>query len=95
METRMAEPVAPPSSDDAVTVILRGYFSRQLPSGGKTFTLRLADVPTPRTAAVRLSVPLPAIGLVLINRQQASMDTPLHPSDVLEFLPLLGGGATP
>lgn len=78
--------------DATVTVILRGYFSRRLPVGGKTFSLPLAETPTARAAVTRLGVPLPAIGLVLINRQQGDLDTSLQGGDTVELLPLLGGG---
>jgi|GEM_PF-6293826 len=77
---------------DTVTIILRGYFGRHLPDGRRTMVLSLADAPTPRAAMARLSVPAGAVGLVLINREQATIDTPLHAGDTLELLPLLGGG---
>ena len=75
-----------------VTVVLHGYFSRHLPDGVRAHVLELAQAATPRAAAARLDVPPGAIGLILVNKQQASLDTPLHSGDKLDILPLLGGG---
>jgi molybdopterin converting factor small subunit len=55
--------------------------------------LPLAEAGTPRAAIARLRVPAGAVGLLLINKEQAGMDTPLRDGDVLDVLPLLGGGA--
>jgi hypothetical protein len=76
-----------------ITVTLRGYFSQDLASGVRSVTLPLAEAGTPRAAIARLRVPAGAVGLLLINKEQAGMDTPLRDGDVLDVLPLLGGGA--
>jgi molybdopterin converting factor small subunit len=78
-----------------VTVVLHGYFSRRLPEGAHRYVLELAQAATPRVVAAHLGVPLGAIGLILINREQASMDTPLRAGDSVDILPLLGGGQEP
>jgi hypothetical protein len=77
---------------DSVTIVLRGYFSRRLPDGIHAVTLPLTRAATPRAALAELTVPLDAIGLVLVNKEQASLDTPLCPGDAVDILPLMGGG---
>ena len=88
----MAEASAPPAGSETITVVLRGYFSRSLPKDLRSVTLPLAQGPTPRAAIARVGVPAGAVGLLLVNRETAAMDTALHAGDVLEVLPLLGGG---
>jgi hypothetical protein len=82
----------PSSAAGTVTIVLRGYLGRDLPTGTRSVTLPLAQAPTPRAVATRLSVQISAVGLVLVNKQQAGMDTPLHAGDVVDILPLMGGG---
>ena len=77
---------------NSVTIVLHGYFSRRLPDGIHAVALPLTRAGTPRAALVALAVPLDAIGLVLVNKQQASLDTPLQPGDTVDILPLMGGG---
>lgn len=81
------------SGSFTITVVLRGYFSRRLPSSERTVVLPLSSAPTPRAAMARLAVPPGAVGLMLVNKEQAQLDDPLRAGDVLEILPLLGGGA--
>ena len=80
------------SHDEAVTVLLHGYFSQQHSGSRRRFTLPLAEAATPRIVIARLAVPPGAVGLLLINKQQAGMDSALHAGDTLDILPLLGGG---
>jgi hypothetical protein len=77
---------------DSITFTLRGYFSRRLPDGIHAVALPLTQAATPRHALAELGVPLDAIGLVLVNKQQASLDTALQPGDAVDILPLMGGG---
>ena len=86
------QPHPPVSRADTVAVVLRGYFSRTLPTGLRTATLPLAEAPTPRAAIARLGVPAAAVGLLLVNKEMVNMDTPLSAGDTLEVLPLMGGG---
>jgi molybdopterin converting factor small subunit len=84
-------------SVDSVTVILRGYLSREYRESQRTVILPLANAATPRQIIAHLSIPVGAVGLLLmsrvkVDRQQVSMDTPLQGGDTLEVLPLLGGG---
>ena len=77
---------------NTVTIILRGYLSHEYRESQRTVVLPLAEAGAPRQVITRLSIPLGAVGLLLVNRQQVSMDTPLHGGETLEVLPLLGGG---
>lgn len=77
---------------DTVTIILRGYLSHEYSESQRTVVLPLAEAGAPRQVMTRLAIPLGAVGLLLVNRQQVSMDTPLHGGETLEVLPLLGGG---
>ena len=86
-----------PVPTGAVTVVLRGYLSREYRESQRTVTLPFADAATPRRILAQLSIPVGAVGLLLmsrvhVDRQQVSMDTPLQAGDTLEVLPLLGGG---
>ncbi len=76
-----------------VTVALHGYFSRTYSGRGRqTAALPLDIASTPRSVLSHLALPPGAVGLVLINGNQASLDEPLHAGDRLDVLPLLGGG---
>ena len=88
----MAEADRPTAdSSGAITVMLRGYFS-QHNANRRAVALPLAQAATPRAVLALLSVPAGGVGLLLVNRQQVSMDSPLRAGDTLEILPLLGGG---
>ena len=83
------------SSDNAaanVTVALHGYFSRQYSGSQRLLIAPLAEAATPRAVIAHLAIPLGAVGLILINNQQATLDAPLRGGDRLDILPLLGGG---
>ena len=80
------------SSADTVMVVLRGYFSRYIPDNMRTVVLPQAEAPTPRAVIARLGVPPAAVGLLLLNKELAGMDAPLAAGDILEILPLMGGG---
>ena len=80
-----------PDLTGTVTVMLRGYF-RQHNANRRAVTLPLTQAATPRAVLALLSVPAGGVGLLLVNRQQVSMDSPLRAGDTLEILPLLGGG---
>ncbi len=82
------------SPADTVTIVLRGYLGRDIPSSTRSLNLRLAEAPTPRAAIKLLSVQISAVGLILINKQQAGMDTLLRAGDLVDILPLMGGGRT-
>lgn len=77
-----------------IIVVLRGYFSRHIPEDQRLQVLSLDQAATPRAVIAHLLVPPGAVGLLLVNREQVTMDTPLHAGDTLEILPLLGGGCT-
>ena len=76
----------------SITVALHGYFSQRYSGRQRPVIVPLAEAVTPRAVVARLGLPLGALGLVLINNQQATLDTPLHDGDRLDILPLLGGG---
>lgn len=77
---------------DGITVALHGYFSRAFSGSQRTLVVPLADAGTPRAVIDHLAIQPGAVGLVLVNGAQASLDTPLHAGDRLDILPLLGGG---
>jgi hypothetical protein len=77
---------------DGVTVTLHGYFSREYSGNRRSFTVPFTEDATPRTILTHLAVPLGAVGLLLVNKRQTTMDSELHAGDALDVLPLLGGG---
>lgn len=80
------------AAPQTITLILRGYLSRRYQGSKHTEMLPLAVARTPRAALTHLGISPGAVGLVFVNQQQAGLDTPLSHDDVVEILPLLGGG---
>jgi molybdopterin converting factor small subunit len=81
------------AAEGKVTVVLHGYFSRQYNVSRRAIVLPLAQAATPRSALAALALPAGAVGLLLVAKQQVTLDTPLHGGDTLDVLPLLGGGS--
>jgi hypothetical protein len=80
------------TATDTVTINLRGYLSHEYRESQRTIVLPATDAATPRQVIKRLAIPLGAVGLLLVDRQQVSLDTPLQAGATLDVLPLLGGG---
>jgi sulfur carrier protein ThiS len=79
---------------ESITVILRGYFSRYAPHEERRVSLA-APVSTALSVQAiieALTIPRHAVGIVLVNREIASLDQEVRAGDTVEILPLLGGG---